>query len=348
MPACAVVSFRLGGNDGVSVVAARWRRILERLGWHVFTVAGEGAADRIIPGLGIGAPLPPASGRVEEALADADLALVENLCSLPLNLPASRVVAAALAGRQAILHHHDLPWQRERFAHLTELPPHDERWRHVTINSFSARQLAERGIAASVIYNPFDVDALPGNRLRTRQGRGVAPAAELLAVHPVRAIARKNVPLALEVCETLGATYWLTGPAEEGYGPALEAVLDRATCRVLRGTLANDADLYAAADLVLLTSTQEGFGNPPVEAAIWRKPAVVSNNPASEELRALGFRWFYPHETDGIRNHLAAQEPEAQEMLDHNQSVAKQHLSMEAACRQLAHLLNEMGLPANR
>ena len=47
---------------------------------------------------------------------DADLVIVENLCSLPLNPAAAAVVAAACAGRPTILHHHDLPWQRPHLA----------------------------------------------------------------------------------------------------------------------------------------------------------------------------------------------------------------------------------------
>ena len=70
--------------------------------------------------------------------------IVENLLSIPMNLPASRAVAASLAGRAAILHHHDPPWQRERFAHITELPPDDRAWAHVTINEPTGREMATR------------------------------------------------------------------------------------------------------------------------------------------------------------------------------------------------------------
>ena len=45
---------------------------------------------------------------------------------------------------------------------------------------------------------------------------------ELLVVHPARAIERKAIPDAIALAEALGATYWLTGPAEEGYGPQLD------------------------------------------------------------------------------------------------------------------------------
>ncbi len=123
-----------------------------------------------------------AAGReVERALAAADLVVVENLCSLPLNPAASAAVAAACAGRPTVLHHHDLPWQRAHLAHLPP-PPDDPAWAHVTINELSRRELADRGLRhvggrsyrrLSTIYNTFDPNPLPGDRAGVR--RAFAP-----------------------------------------------------------------------------------------------------------------------------------------------------------------------------
>lgn len=334
------MSFRLGLSDGVSVVAARWGRILERLGFRVLTVAGEGPVDRLVPGLAIGAAEPSDAGQVAAALADADLVVVANLCTIPLNLPAARVLAGVLAGRPAVLHHHDPPWQRERFAHIAELPPDERAWRHVTINRLTEREMAGRGISATTIYNPFDVAAAPGDRDESRRLLGVDPD-ELLVAHPVRAIARKDIPRALRVCEDLGGTYWLTGPTEEGYEPELERILDRAACRVLHRPAPSVADIYAAADAIVFTSTWEGFGNPPVEAAVWRLPAIVSRYPVAEELRRLGFQWFDPDDLDPLRTHLASCDAD---LLTHNRRIAEQHLSLDVIGAQIADLLAGMGI----
>ena len=386
MPTCAIASFRLGGLDGVSVVARRWGSILERQGWRVVTVAGEDGADRVVGGLGLDpsqfpsqfpplagsasdraralegaqagssaqAPSPTDAGwdserqallaeRFEAAVSDADLVVAANLCSLPLNLTASAAVARVLAGRRAILHHHDLPWQRQRFAHITELPPLDDAWKHVVVSELTAKQMAQRGIEARVVYNPFETRPPAGDRDQMRRRLGVEPD-ELLAVHPVRAIARKNIPAALKVCEALGAAYWLTGPAEEGYDGELEAVLASAACRVLRLPAADLADLYAAADLVVFTSTWEGFGNPPVEAAVWRRPAVVDGYPVASELRALGFEWFTPGDIALLLRLLSERDSsELKGLLARNRAAAERHLSMEVIGRQIADLLAEMG-----
>lgn len=337
MPTCAIVSFRLGLTDGVSIVAETWRDSLVSLGFDVVTVAGEGPVDRTVPGLAITASEPPSSTEVDGALADADLVVVENLCSIPLNLPAARLVAEALRGRPAILHHHDPPWQRAEWAHVSELPPDDPAWRHVVINELTRAQLTARGITATTIYNAFDTRAAPGDRAGTRKLLGVAER-ELLVAHPVRAIARKGIPEAIALCEALGATYWLLGDAELGYGPTLDELLAAARCRVVHQPMPHGPDLYAAPDAIAFPSHWEGFGNPPVEAAIHRRPAAVGDYPVGRELRALGLRWFDAAAPEDLAAFLAAPDPE---LLEHNRRVADEHFSLERLSRQLAALLDE-------
>ncbi len=339
-PVAAFISFRLGGSDGVSVVAESWRRVLHRLGFATRTIAGEGPVDIVVPGLAIGASAPPTDDEIEAALDGVDLVVVENLLTIPMNLPASRVVARVLSGRPSILHHYDPAWQRTRFREVTELPPDDPAWRHVAINALTRSELADRGIAAVTVYVGLDPDPPPGDRHATRAALGVADG-EVLVLHPVRAIARKNIPAAVRLAEALGATYWLTGGAEEGYGPLLDGVLAAASCRVLRrpvpGTM---SDAYAAADVVAFPSTWEGFGIPPVEAALHRRPAVVGPYPVADELRALGFRWFEPDDAEGVADHLACPDPM---LLEANRAVAVRHLSLDRVTEALRALLDEAG-----
>ena len=138
-----------------------------------------------------------------------------------------------LAGRPAILHHHDLPWQRPQFLQAPP-PPVDPRWRHVTINQLSRVQLADRGIAATTIYNAFDLDGPrpgPGSRPaawpRRRQLRRAVGVDDddRLVLQPTRAIPRKNVAGGCSWPPALDAVYWLLGPAEDGYGPELAEAL---------------------------------------------------------------------------------------------------------------------------
>ena len=341
MRSAAIVSFRLGGADGVSVVAEHWGEALRRLGLAVRTVAGSGRADRLLPGLAMDAsPGPDLPARLAEALAGAELVVVENVCSLPRNPAAAAALAAQLAGRPAILHHHDLPWQRETFADLPGWPPDDPAWVHVTINERSRRELADRGIAATTVYGGFPVPG-PGRRALARERLGVPPDRWLL-LQPTRAIPRKNVPAGLAMAEALGADYWLTGPDEDGYGPELERLLAAATGRVHRrlpGDLTMD-DAYAACDAVVFPSTWEGFGAPLVEASLHRRPLAVGDYPVAAELAAFGFRWFPADDPTPLKAFLDRPDPA---LLAANHDIAVRHFSLDALCGRLAALLEGAG-----
>lgn len=341
----AVVSFRLGGPDGVSVEAAKWCAAFRRLGHDFYTVAGAGPVDRLVPGLDVRAPIPPSPAEVESALAAADVVVVDNLLSLtPLNRAAADAVAAALRGRPALIRHHDLPWQRPAFVGWRRPVDDDPCWVHTTINRRTAAELGERGIAAEVIYNAFDTDAAPGDRSATRAALGLQPA-DRLVLHPVRAIPRKNVAGAVDIARELRATYWLLGPAEDGYGPALTGILDRARRQGVRvvhgdaGTGATErvADAYAAADAVVLPSFWEGFGNATVESAIHRRPLAIGDYPVAAELAAFGFRWFDAADPSALARWLDQPDPA---LLDHNAEVARRHFSLAALDRRLADLLD--------
>jgi glycosyltransferase involved in cell wall biosynthesis len=322
VPTACLVSFRLGGGDGVAIEAAKWAAALGVLGWDVVTVAGAGPVDVVVPGLAIDAAEAPGGAEVADALAEADLVVVENLCSLPLNPTASSMVAAACAGRPAVLHHHDLPWQRPHLAHLPP-PPDDPAWAHVTINELSRRELAARGFSERVttLYNTFDPDPAPGDRDGVRRALGLS-ATDRLLLQPTRALARKNVPAAVALAEAVGGFYWLLGPAEDGYGPELARVVAGARCPVLLGEPPGGctiADAYGACDAVLLPSSWEGFGNPSVESATYRRALAIGPYPVAAELAAFGFRWFGALAPADLGRWFASPDDE---LLEHNHAVA--------------------------
>jgi glycosyltransferase involved in cell wall biosynthesis len=350
IPTAALLSFRLGGSDGVAVEAAKWQSALATLGFTTVTVAGGGPVDHLLPGLAIGAPEPPTRSELAGALDGADLVVVENLCSLPLNPAAAALAAEVLVGRPALLHHHDLPWQRPHLVGYPA-PPVDRRWSHVTINELSRGQLADHGIAATTIYNAFALDGPdPGtgdhdrvaDRQRLREALGVADDRRLV-LQPTRAIPRKNVAGGIAAATGLEAVYWLLGPAEDGYGPELEAQVASATCPVILGLPDGAADTtldeaYLACDVVALPSTWEGFGNPTIESVVHRRPLIIGPYPVARELAAFGFDWFGLDDLERLSRWLRTPDPA---LLEGNRAVAEAHFSLRHLPERIAAALPE-------
>jgi glycosyltransferase involved in cell wall biosynthesis len=338
------VSYRLGGTDGVSVEAAKWMRALESLGFAPRRIAGDviGAhdagrsADLVVPWLALTPPAataPPDPAALTRELDAGDVTIVENVCSLPLNLPAARAVADAVSHTRSrvVFHHHDLPWQRPQTADVTDLPPTPPDALHVTINSRSRDELATRGIAAVEITNAFDVDAVPGRRDETRRQLGFAPD-EVVVLQPARAIPRKNVPAALQFAEALDplvrarrVVFWLTGPAEDDYQAELDRLLGGAGVRIRLGLGPTPADAYAAADVVVFPSTVEGFGNPVIESVIARRPLAVGHYPVLDEILAHGFELFTVEKPGAVADWLARPDVD---LLDRNVARARARYSL--------------------
>jgi glycosyltransferase involved in cell wall biosynthesis len=336
-----VVSFRLGASDGVSIEAQKWIAAFQELGHRVSTLAGEGDADVVMPALAMGATSAPSLGALSRVVNDADLVIVENFVSLPLNVAARDVLYQALDGRDVIFRHHDLPWQRPQWRDF-EGPRDQATWHHVTINELSRHQLFERGITAVTIRNFFDCDPPPGRRERTRDALGVRD--ERLVLLPTRAIPRKNVAGALELASALHATLWLLGPAEDGYGATLEQLVDDSDVPVLRG-LPHGYDVhdaYAASDLVTLSSTWEGFGNPVLESVTHRRPLAVYPYPVLREIQSFGFQFFDLHDVHSINSFL--NEPD-QQIIEGNAVLARQHFNVADLPLRLSTLLE--GIVAN-
>lgn len=340
MARLVVVSFRLGATDGVSIEAAKWIDAFRALGHRVTTVAGEGEADVIMSELAIRATSAPDADTVAQTLEGADLVVVENMASLPLNVAAREVLYRVLEHRPALFHHHDLAWQRPEW--VDEPPPLDRAlWRHVTINDLSRRELAQRGLRAITVYNAFDLDPPRGRRVEARRALGLTT--ERLVLLPTRAIARKNVPGAIRLAESLGAILWILGPSEDGFGPELEALLFAAQLDVRRG-LADGFDIedaYAASDLVVLPSTWEGFGNPVLESVTYQRPLAVYPYPVLEEIRSFGFRFFDLEDVAGIGAFLDEPDPE---LIEHNLALARHHFNVADLPARLASLLETWDL----
>lgn len=320
MPRVSFVGHRLDARGGIPVASQVWQRTFSELGFEVTTVE---EADALADGA--------------REIDRADIVVVEQCLAAPTSASALGL-ADALRGRRAILRHHDLAWQGspERAARASALPPTDPSWIQVTINERSRLELAARGIRAETVYHHFPPHPAPGNREAAREALGVAET-ELLLLQPTRAVPWKNVAGGILLATALGATYWLLGTAEEGYGRELDLLVRRSTTRVIIGNAAGLAlaDAYAACDAVVLPSTWEGFGNATIESATARRPLAIGNYPVAAELRRYGFSWFESRDPAPLARHLASPDPL---LTERNARVATMRFSTD----QLAATLSEL------
>ncbi len=342
-----MLSYRLGGADGVAVEARKWEWALHELGFDVRRVAGEfddglRTDDAWLPFLAID-PVEgsePDPGALVAALAGVDLVIVENLCSLPINPDASTLAAGVLGAHDGSVtfHHHDLPWQRAGLFAPPDIPPHRPNSLHVTVNDYSRAQLEHRGFQGVTIRNAFDLDPVPGDREGTRAQFGFARD-DVVLLQPSRAIPRKNVPAAvafateLAAMESRNVRLWITGPAEDGYDIVFARILDDAGIPITVGRAPSSSDAYAAADLVVYPSTWEGFGNPVIESIAHRRPIAVGSYPVLDELRAFGVELLSVDDAAAARDWLLHPRPE---VLEANVDRVRPHCSVTDLPQRLA------------
>jgi glycosyltransferase involved in cell wall biosynthesis len=354
-----VVSFRLGGADGVAVEARKWAGALGQLGFTVRRVAGEIQGepepdDVVLPWLAIGATdAEPDLAALADALDDSALVIVENMCSLPLNLTAARAVARVVAGVRArvVFHDHDLPSQRRAYtSFVDEFPPRVDGALHVTVNLRSRRELESHGLPSVVaLQNRFDLDAPPGDRDASRSAMGF-DADDLVVFQPSRAIERKNVPGGLRFAQELGRAfpdqstrYWLSGPAEDGYDATLDKVLARATVPVTLGRGPSVRDAYAASDVVVFPSTWEGFGNPTIESIVARRPLAAFNYPVLAEILATGLRFFSTGDPRAVARFLREPETVREQFYAVNLQRARLNYSLDELPAELDRIFRAHG-----
>lgn len=349
---------------GVESVLAQHARLMADAGHQVCVAAGRGAQfDPRIPFL----PVPLADSRhpqvlaakqvldtgavpeefaglvrlVRQALtphlAQADLLVVHNVCSLHLNLPLTaalwEMAEQALPSRW-ILWHHDLAWatpryQRELYpAYPWNLLLRD--WPHTTHVVVSEQRRQE---LAGLLHLPQEqVQVIPNGVSYTRFLKlelatlTIASQLDLLSASPllllpVRITQRKNIELALEILAALRepfpqARLVVTGPLG-AHNPANAAYFSDLLARRRRLGLqrcahflaelseaplpdAVIADFYRMSDALLLPSREEGFGIPILEAGLAGIPIFCADIPPLRALAGANGQYFSPDGEAGV------------------------------------------------
>jgi len=265
--------------------------------------------------------------------AGADTVVWAHNLGVGRNLMLSRELAAACAARDVplVAHHHDW-WFDNRWRRWPELRrcgaatlaaaaravfPRAGQMIHAAINhedaSLLEKHLGDRALwlpnlaAPEPPPPPARVDAAH-HWLNRQLAHHDAPVWLL----PCRTLRRKNIAEALLLTRWLRPGAWLvvTGTAssrdELPYFAALAAAARRHHWRLRLGVLGGDEsrrpaipELLAASEAVLLTSVQEGFGLPYLEAAAARRPLIARRLPnIAPDLHRFGFR--FPQAYDEI------------------------------------------------
>lgn len=311
---------------------------------------------------------------------DLDILIVENALAIPLNIPLGLAISDFVAetGIPVIAHHHDLAWERQRFAVNSvpdyiagAFPPPLPSVRHVVINSVQANQLAWRhGLPSRVIPNVMDFDrephALDDYARRARRDLGVEDG-EAFVLQPTRIIQRKGIEHAIELVRRLGIPAKLVvshagGEEDDDYQERLREFAQLLDVPVRfesdlvgteRGRTADGrsiyalADVYPQADLVTYPSTIEGFGNAFLEAIYFRRPLVVNRYSVYEiDIKPKGFRVvefdnYISEATVREARGLIEDPARAGDWADINYDLACRHYSFAVLQRRLGALVAE-------
>jgi glycosyltransferase involved in cell wall biosynthesis len=264
------------------------------------------------------------------ALADVDILIAHNVCSLNKNLALTAAIHRIHHEAQTprlILWHHDLAWTTPRYrSELHDGYPWDllrTDWgaRHVVVSELRRRELAElmNIPIESITIVPNGVDQVTFFKLSTQAQMLIKKidlfnAAPILLL-PVRLTPRKNIELAMRVLAELRrefprAMLVVTGPLGP-HNPAnvdyftrlktLRAELNLSGAAHLLAELSEDylpdevvADFYRVADALILSSREEGFGIPLIEAAFSHLPVFCSDIPPLHDLGHNDVTYFSP------------------------------------------------------
>jgi glycosyltransferase involved in cell wall biosynthesis len=264
-------------------------------------------------------------------IADIDILIVHNVCSLNKNLVLTAALRESFDPRQPrrlVIWHHDLAWTTPRYqAELHPGYPWDllkTAWpgaKQVVISAARADDLA--GLMQlsrdkiTVVPNGIDIPGflnLSAGTLEYIDQLKLLNANPLILL-PVRITTRKNIELAIRIMKPVCAKFpearlLVTGPlgphnpANRAYFEKLTSLRDELELRGAVHFLAEltrefipdriISDLYRLADALLLPSREEGFGLPILEAGLSGIPVFCTDIPALKELGGDHVYYFSP------------------------------------------------------
>ncbi len=282
--------------------------------------------------------------QLRTATHNVDVLIAHNVCSLHENLALTQALYhlnGSTGFPRLIVWHHDLAWTTPRYrGELHDDPPWDllrTDWpgvTHVVGSTLRQRELSVLlGIAKDRIHLvPNGIDVAAFNKFEPQtlawmSQLNLLNAAPILLL-PVRITPRKNLELALKILAHLkkdfpAAVFIITGPPgahNETNQDYFIRLLDLRAQLGLQGSahfLAEFghyflpdkviADFYRLADGLFLSSREEGFGIPLIEAALSHLPVFCTDLAPLRELGLVDARYFSPDDDPGKVADILAQ-----------------------------------------
>ena len=261
-----ICHFRVGLMDGVSLEIGKWKTVLEKMGHKVYLLAGEtlNLDATIIPELHLdhsetrkiyhnafhslkdfvseeefSKEIFRIAKFIEEKIYSfikkysIDILDIENIWSLPLNIPAAIAFYKTIksTGIKVITHHHDFFWERSRFNNptcktikkilVTYFPPQDNQIKHTVINSIARNELKiKKGIDSVVVPNVFDFKGpewkIDDYNYNFKKTLGLNQK-DIIILQATRIVSRKGIELAIDLVKELARPENLLLLKEKGF-----------------------------------------------------------------------------------------------------------------------------------
>jgi len=309
-----------------------------------------------------------------------NLLSVENIFSLPVNIPLTIAVFNIIneLNLPCIARHHDLYWDMEKYLRCEAnfkdvfnrffLPKH-KNIINVVINKAAKDSLKKnKGINSTVVYNKFDfgnVHKIKKDYLRKRfQIRND----EILFLQPTKILGRKKIERSIKLVSLFKKRFGkkcvlvITGPThlDERYRQKLIKIAKKLNVKIIytykntkitnktidASNMIPTGFIYPSADIITLPSDYEGFGNPVIESAMYKKPLFVNKYPILNEILDFGFKFIVMNKkvTSKILNEVHREIVDrdyTKKITEHNFKIANKYFSLNILKKELKLLIKK-------
>ncbi len=308
----AIIHYRAGLMDGVSLEMEKWKKALEKLGNDVAIIAGNESrkVDITLPFLSMDSDFDDVNRMVpelEKVLDGYDLVIVENIWSLALRESVGIALEefAKRSEKKFLGHHHDFWWERGRKENIIlkeHFPPDLPNLKHVVINTIAKEELLRRRkLNSFVVPNVIDTSVFKNLKKDFKEKLGIRKG-DVVLLQATRVVRRKAIEIAIDLASALsnvlsgmigkelynkekftGRVVLVFGGMVEDdeYFKELRNLADIKNVAIINAyPLVKSSeysfwDVYTLASIVTYPSILEGWGNQLLEALAAKKPVAL-------------------------------------------------------------------------